>query len=60
MTLVVESTQDHAAIRFTNTSPTLTASMGLGGGMIPMVVIERRMDTEVDCEQSNLHGKAVL
>lgn len=31
--LVLESTQDHATIKDTETCPTLTAQMGMGGGM---------------------------
>lgn len=40
--LVLESNQDHATINDTETCPTLPASMGLGGGYVPMIVVQRR------------------
>ena len=36
--LVLESSQDHATITDSGVCPTLPASMGMGGGYIPMVV----------------------
>ena len=35
--LILESNQDHATIRVDGISPTLPASMGMGGGYVPMV-----------------------
>ena len=38
--IVLESNQNHATITNTGICPTLSAGMGMGGGWIPMVVIE--------------------
>ena len=38
--IVLESNQNHATITDNGICPTLPASMGLGGGYVPMVVIE--------------------
>lgn len=46
--IVLESTQDHATISRTGICVTLTASMGTGGGMIPMIIDELR-----ECEASS-------
>ena len=35
---MLESNQNHATIKDTEVCPTLPASMGLGGGYIPMIV----------------------
>lgn len=37
--IILESNQNHARIRQDDKSPTLTASMGMGGGYIPMVCV---------------------
>jgi len=37
--IVLESNQNHATITDTGICPTLSAGMGMGGGLIPMVVI---------------------
>ena len=37
--VVLESNQNHATITDNGICPTLPASMGLGGGYIPMVVV---------------------
>lgn len=36
--LVLESNQNHATVKDTEVCPTLSASMGLGGGYVPMIV----------------------
>ena len=36
--LVLESNQNHAIAKDTETCPTLPAAMGMGGGYVPMVV----------------------
>ena len=38
--LVIESNQNHATITDTEVCTTLPASMGMGGGYIPMIVDE--------------------
>lgn len=37
--LVLESNQNHATAQDTEICPTLPASMGLGGGYVPMIVV---------------------
>ena len=47
--VVLESNQNHATITDNGICPTLPASMGLGGGYIPMVVVKNETDnTESD------------
>lgn len=36
--IVLESNQNHATISETEICPTLSASMGMGGGYIPMII----------------------
>lgn len=36
--MILESNQDHARAEETETCPCLPASMGLGGGYVPMIV----------------------
>lgn len=43
--LVLESNQNHATIKDTEICPTLSASMGLGGGYVPMIVDALPFDT---------------
>lgn len=38
--IILESNQNHATITDNGVCPTLPASMGMGGGYVPMVVIE--------------------
>lgn len=38
--IVVESNQNHAIVEDTEVSPTLPASMGMGGGYVPMIVVD--------------------
>lgn len=45
--ILLESNQNHARAEETETCPTLTAAMGLGGGYFPMIVIQRRMSNVV-------------
>lgn len=43
--IVLESNQNHATVTQTGVSPTLPASMGMGGGYVPMVVEALPFDT---------------
>ncbi len=43
--LILESNQDHAAVRYDGISPTLPASMGMGGGYVPMVYENHGIDS---------------
>ena len=43
--LLLESNQNHAAIRTNGISPTLPASMGMGGGYVPMVYENHGIDS---------------
>ena len=45
MPIVLESNQNHAGAEDTEISPTLLASMGLGGGYVPMIVDVLPFDT---------------
>ena len=38
----MESNQNHATITDSGICPTLSASMGMGGGYVPMIVMQRR------------------
>ena len=40
--IVLESNQNHATITNSGICPTLSACMGMGGGYIPMIVVQRR------------------
>lgn len=40
--IVLESNQNHATITNSGICPTLSASMGMGGGYVPMIVMVRR------------------
>ena len=50
---MLESNQNHATITDNGICPTLPASMGMGGGYVPMIVMQRRFsdvriyDTEI-------------
>ncbi len=37
--IVLESNQNNATIKDTEICPTLSASMGMGGGYVPMIVV---------------------
>lgn len=50
--IVLESNQNHATITDNGICPTLPASMGMGGGYIPMIV-----DVKDGAEDSN--GKEI-
>lgn len=43
--IVLESNQNHATVGGTETCPTLSASMGLGGGYVPMILDALPFDT---------------
>ena len=43
--LILESNQDHAAVRSDGVTPTLPASMGMGGGYVPMVYENHGIDS---------------
>lgn len=44
--IVLESNQNHATITDSGICPTLSASMGLGGGYVPMIVIYEDEDND--------------
>ena len=44
--IVLESNQRHATITSNGICPTLSASMGMGGGYVPMVVVDDNSDRE--------------
>ena len=44
--IILESNQNHATITSNGICPTLPASMGLGGGYVPMVVVNDDEDTD--------------
>ena len=50
--IVLESNQNHAIAEDTEVCPTLPASMGMGGGYVPMIVVDE--DRE---ESIRLHDK---
>lgn len=43
--IVLESNQNHATISDSGICPTLPASMGMGGGYVPMIVETKDEDT---------------
>lgn len=44
--IILESNQNHATITDSGICPTLSASMGMGGGYVPMIVqINENKDT---------------
>ena len=43
--IVLQSNQNNATITSDGVCPTLVASMGLGGGYVPMIVEEANEDT---------------
>ncbi len=43
--LILESNQDHAAVRTDGITPTLPASMGMGGGYVPMLYENHGIDS---------------
>lgn len=43
--LILESNQEHARVRTDGLSPTLSASMGMGGGYVPMVYENHGIDS---------------
>ena len=53
--LILESNQDHAVVREDGVSPTLPASMGMGGGYVPMVNVPLvGVEPEVYCIVGNV------
>ena len=44
--IVLESNQNHATITDSGICPSLSASMGMGGGYVPMIVVEVKDDGE--------------
>lgn len=46
--IVLESNQNHATITDNGICPTLPASMGAGGGYVPMIVVK---DEDIDREE---------
>ena len=50
--IILESNQNHATITDNGICPALTASMGLGGGYVPMIVDE--IDDEQDSNREEI------
>lgn len=48
--IVLESNQIHATITSNGICPTLNATMGLGGGYVPMIVLDERINERADNE----------
>lgn len=56
--IVLESNQNHARAEDTEISPTLPASMGLGGGYVPMIVDVLPFDTtQITSDKNWSHPK---
>ena len=49
--IVLESNQNHATIMDNGICPTLPASMGMGGGYVPMIVEVRDEAEDIDREE---------
>ncbi len=49
--IVLESNQNHATITDNGICPTLPASMGMGGGYVPMIVEVRDEAEDIDREE---------
>ena len=50
MPIVLESNQNHATAKETEVCPSLPASMGLGGGYVPMIV-EKHEANDIQSDQ---------
>ena len=57
--IVLESNQNHAIAEETEVSPTLPASMGMGGGYIPMIVVDDEKSNRGRPIQPTDHGDRV-
>lgn len=51
--IVLESNQNHATITQNGICPTLPASMGLGGGYVPMIVEEKNKNEDMEFSTGN-------
>ena len=51
--MILESNQNHAVAKETEVCPTLPASMGLGGGYVPMIVDTLVFDASQITSQQN-------
>ena len=49
--IVLESNQNHAIAEDTEVCPTLPASMGMGGGYVPMIVVDEDREADADIRQ---------
>lgn len=59
--VVLESNQNHATITSTGICPTLSASMGMGGGYVPMIVQENgNMSRICDCCETEMQSGYVI
>ena len=45
--IVLESNQNHATAKDTEVCTTLPASMGMGGGYVPMILMQRRFSNVI-------------
>jgi len=58
MPIVLESNQNHATAKETEVCPSLPASMGLGGGYVPMIVETLVFDEgQITCPTNGLKPK---
>lgn len=49
--IVLESNQNHATITNSGICPTLSSSMGMGGGYVPMIVEIHKVAYESDSDR---------
>lgn len=57
MPMILESNQNHAVAKETEVCPSLPASMGLGGGYVPMIVEKANAEGNRNIEPRSASGK---
>lgn len=57
MPMILESNQNHAVAKETEISPSLPASMGMGGGYVPMIVEIKNAESNRNIEPRSASGK---
>lgn len=55
--MILESNQNHAVAKETEVCPSLPASMGMGGGYIPMIVEKQDAESNRNIEPRSASGK---
>ena len=55
--MILESNQNHATAKETEVCPSLPASMGLGGGYVPMIVEKANAESNRNIEPRSASGK---